>query len=184
MKNASYILSLTVIITTVFFMVGCKEEEQPMSTVESLDLERFMGDWHVIGLIPNFIEKSAVNGIEHYALEPDGSVGITYSFREKHANGKQKVMKAKGFIYNHDSKAEWRVQFIWPFKFPYLVVELDPDYSYTVIGVPNRKYAWIMSRKPSLDPDVYNGILTRMAAIGYDTSKIKKMPQVWQPKEM
>jgi len=75
---------------------------------------------------------------------------------------------------------EWRVQFIWPIKVPYLIIDLAKNYSYTVIGEPSRKFVWIMSRKPTIDDDVYQNILLKLNQIGYDVSKIKKMPQIWK----
>ena len=53
------------------------------------------------------------------------------------------------------------------------------DYSYTVIGVPNLKYVWIMSRKPELSDDIYNNILDKLQGYGFDLSKIKKIVQSW-----
>ncbi len=151
-----------------------------MKTVEYVDLEKFMGSWHVIGIIPNFIERNAVNGIETYTLKDDGSIAIEYKFRKKSPDGKTKTMHPKAWVYNKETNAEWRVQFIWPLKFPYLVIDLDEDYSYTVIGVPNKKFVWIMSRTPDLVEDKYVEILQRLDQYGYDIKKIKRMPQIWE----
>ena len=53
------------------------------------------------------------------------------------------------------------------------------DYSHTVIGVPNRKYVWIMARKPTISDDLYKEILNKLKIGGYDVSKIKKLVQSW-----
>jgi apolipoprotein D and lipocalin family protein len=58
-------------------------------------------------------------------------------------------------------------------------VDLAPDYRNTVIGVPNRKFVWIMSRTPDLSDEDYSGIIKRLATSGYRTDKIRKMPQIW-----
>ena len=88
-------------------------------------------------------------------------------------------MTQKGFIYDTKSNAEWRVQPLWPLKLGYLIIDLAEDYSYTVIGVPNRNYLWIMARESSLSDSVYDAILERVADQGYDLNKILKVPQVW-----
>lgn len=149
-----------------------------MQTVKHVELERFMGSWYVIGIIPNFIEKNAVNGIESYSLNQDNSIAIEYKFHKNSPQGKQKVMHPKAWVYDTNSNAEWRVQFIWPIKFPYLIIDLAEDYSYTVIGVPNKKYVWIMSRAPEIPESVYREILRKLEVIGYDIKKIKRMPQI------
>lgn len=148
-------------------------------TVPKVDLDRFMGDWYVIAILPNFIEKNAVNSIESYALNGDGTIGITYKFRKGSPTGKQKIMHPRAKVFNTETNAEWRVQFIRPFWAKYLIIDLAEDYRYTVIGVPNRKWLWIMSRSPELSPDDYDGIISRLKTAGYKTDKIMKIPQVW-----
>jgi apolipoprotein D and lipocalin family protein len=156
---------------------ACKESD--MQTVEQVDIERFMGDWYVIATIPNPIEKYAMNGIESYKLLNGDRVKIDYRFTDSR-DGKVKHMQPKGWIYDQESKAEWRVQFLWPVKFPYLIIDLAEDYSYTVIGVPNKKFIWIMARESEMKDETYGGILQRLKAIGYETDNIMKMPQVWE----
>jgi apolipoprotein D and lipocalin family protein len=147
--------------------------------VDYVDLDRFMGSWYVIAIIPNFIEKNAVNGIETYIRGEGNKVKIEYKFRKNTATGKEKIMYPKAEVYDTKSNAEWRVQFIWPLKFPYLVVDLAEDYRYTVIGVPNKKFVWIMSRLPQMNPEDYQETLDNMTKLGYDIEKIVKMPQIW-----
>jgi apolipoprotein D and lipocalin family protein len=148
-------------------------------TVASVDLPMFMGDWYVVGIIPNFIEKDAVNAVESYSLNKDGNIDINYTFREKKPDGKVKKMTATGFVHNLKTNSEWRVQFLKPFKLPYLIIDLDSAYKYTVIGVPKRNYAWIMSRTPRIEDPVWEGIIGRMKSKGYDIAKIRKVPQIW-----
>ena len=71
------------------------------------------------------------------------------------------------------------MQFLWPFKMPFLIIELDKDYRYTVIGYPSKKYVWIMARDPQIEADRYNLILENLSEIGYDISLIQKVPQIW-----
>ncbi len=169
-----------VVILLVFMFTGCTTVKlSKLETVSKVDIERFMGKWFVIGLIPTFIEKNAVNGIEHYELKDNNKIAITYTFNQHSADGKLKTMKPKGRVYDLDTYAEWRVRFFHLFTSPYLIIDLDDDYTYTVIGVPNRKYVWIMSRDYVFDDNLYNKILDTLAERGYDISKIKKMSQEW-----
>ena len=46
---------------------GC-QTMNPIHTVESVDLKRFMGDWYVIASIPTFIETDAYNAVESYKI--------------------------------------------------------------------------------------------------------------------
>ena len=137
-----------------------------LETVDYVDLKKFMGDWYVIANIPTFIEKGAVNAIESYKLDSKGRVKTTFTFRKENADGPQKKYSPTGFIYNKETNAEWRMQFLWPFKSPFLVIDLDDKYSYTVIGVPSRKYVWIMAREYKMYDDLYNKIVSKLDSVG------------------
>ena len=143
-----------------------------MKTVDYVDLERYMGDWYVIANIPTFIEKNATNAVESYKLSSDGIIHTTFSFYKDSPEGEKKIYRPKGFVFNKESNAEWRMQFLWPFKMPFLIIELDEDYSYTVIGYPSKKYVWIMARDPQMEEKRYNLILDNLSKIGYDLSLI------------
>jgi len=150
-----------------------------LETVDYVDLKRFMGDWYVIANIPTFIEKGAVNAIESYRLDSKGRVQTTFTFRKDSLTGPQKKYNPTGFIYNKETNSEWRMQFLWPFKSPFLIIDLDEKYNYTVIGVPNRKYVWIMARDHVLDDKVYNEIISKLEKVGYDITQIQKIEQNW-----
>ena len=88
----------------------------PMPTVARVDLQRFMGDWYVIANIPTFIEKGAHNAIESYRLDSDGTIAVTFTFRDGAFDGKQKKYSPRGFVQDTRSNALWGMQFIWPIK--------------------------------------------------------------------
>jgi apolipoprotein D and lipocalin family protein len=62
--------------------------------------------------------------------------------------------------------------FLWPFSGDYWILDLDPDYKYAVVGEGKRKYLWILSRTPEIDPEIYSQILNRISVQGYDTAKL------------
>jgi apolipoprotein D and lipocalin family protein len=91
-------------------------------------------------------------------------------------------MKATGTVVNTKTNAEWAVQFLWPFKAPFLVIDLSPDYRHTTIGYPDRSLIWIMSREPAMSEKDYAAALETARAQGYDISRIVKVPQKAQTK--
>ena len=148
-----------------------------------VDLERFMGDWYVIGFIPIafpfFSEEGAHNGVENYRLTDEGIIETTYTFRDGGFDGPEKRFTPKGWVHDHETNAEWRMQFLWPFKAAYLIVYLDHEYEKTIIGVPDRENIWIMSRDPQMSEDEYQRMLSHAARLGYDVAKVKRVPQQW-----
>jgi len=142
-----------------------------------VDLKRFMGDWHVIAHIPVFLEKDAYNAVESYELAEDGSIPTTFTFNKGSLDGPVKTMRPKGFIHDKGTNAEWRMQFLWPFKAAYLITYLADDYGTTIIGVPSRKYAWIMARTKTLPDAEYKALVKELERQGHDISKLRKVPQ-------
>jgi apolipoprotein D and lipocalin family protein len=82
-------------------------------------------------------------------------------------------------VHDEETNAEWRMQFLWPFKSAYLIVYLDENYQNTVVGVPDRKHVWIMSRDPGLSDADYDELLERVESLGYDVEKVRRVPQRW-----
>jgi apolipoprotein D and lipocalin family protein len=149
----------------------------PLQTVPHVDLNRYMGDWYVIASIPYLAERDKVAAIERYEFGPDGKISNTFIFRKKSLTAPEQQWHAVGTVVNRKTNAEWRMQFFWPVKLAYLVIDLDPDYGWAVVGHPSRNYLWVLARRPILDDTVYQGILQRAADQGYDTSSVTKIPQ-------
>ncbi len=161
-------------------LMGCQSApEKPIRTVDYVDIERFMGDWYVIANIPTFIEKQAHNAVETYALDEDGTIATTFTFRKGGFDGEVKTYTPRGFIKDTESNAIWGMQFIWPIKADYRIVYLADDYSQTVIGRNKRDFVWIMARTPSIPDEDYQELLSLLEVEGYDISKVRKVPQQW-----
>ncbi len=140
-------------------------------------LDRFMGDWYVIAVIPTLIEKEAYNAIENYSQNEDGSITTTFTYNKGAFDGPLKTYQPKGFVKEGTGNAEWGMQFIWPIKAEYLITYLDDNYENTIISRNARDYVWIMSRKPVIDEAVYLKLTAIVANQGYDMSKLRKAPQ-------
>ncbi|MHB8054872.1 MAG: lipocalin family protein, partial [Candidatus Aminicenantales bacterium] len=64
------------------------------------------------------------------------------------------------------------VQFFWPFRGDYWIIELSDDYSHVVVGAPDRDYLWILARTPRIDENLYKEIVARCADKGFDVTKL------------
>ena len=150
----------------------------PLRAIERrIDLGRFMGDWHVIAHIPAFIEDEAYNAVESYRLEADGTIATTYVFNDGSHDGPVRTYRPTGFIHDRETNAEWRMQFIWPFKSAYLIAYLDEGYQTTIIGVPDRGYAWIMARSKTIHESRYQELVKWLADNGHGIAKLRLVPQ-------
>jgi apolipoprotein D and lipocalin family protein len=180
MKLIAFTFCLFTFVTSIS-MAGGKSVKLPdLKTVEQVDLPRFMGPWYIIGSIPTIFEKDAVNAIETYSWnDRKNRIDVDFRYRKKTPAGKEEVIPQKAFIHNKTTNAEWRIQFFWPLKFSYLILDIAPDYSDTIIGVPGRGNLWIMAREPKLSDERYAQLIEKAKFMGFDIEKIKKVPQIW-----
>ena len=91
---------------------------------------------------------------------------------DKSFSGKLRSAKGKAWAVDKETNARLKVSFFWPFAGDYWIIDLGQDYEYAVIGHPERKYLWILSRTPTIADNVYQSILTRLQKQEYDTTKL------------
>ena len=107
-----------------------------------------------------------------YALDGDQVSVVNRCFKDS-LDGKETVAKGRARIVDMESNAKLEVSFFGPFWGDYWIIDLADDYSYAVVGHPDRSYLWILSRTPQMDPRVYEGILERLEnESAYDLSPL------------
>ena len=163
----------------VLVALGACRSYPPLPTVEHVDLQRFMGDWYVIAHIPASSEAEAYNAVESYQLESDGTIATTYAFRDGGFDSEFVVMQPSAVVRDLISNATWGMQFFWPLRFEYLITFLDPEYETTIIARSARDYAWIMARRSDVDEATYGTLVDALREQGYDTSRLRRVPQRW-----
>lgn len=168
-----------IILLAMSLLGGCASNESPLPTPEHVDLERFMGRWYVHGYTPILVDKEAHNAIEHYRLDDNEKIQTTYQFRDGGFGGELKTYTPVGWVHDESSNAEWRMQFLWPFRAEYIILHVDEDYRETIIAHPSRKYAWIMCRQPEVSESDYDRLMTKLEVVGYDLEVVQRLPQNW-----
>src|SRR5690606_32518931 len=68
--------------------------------------------------------------------------------------------------------AKLKVQFMWPFKSDYYILDVGKDYDYALVGVPSRKYLWILSRSKQLDSQIQDHLIMYANDLGFNTKKL------------
>ncbi len=173
------LINLMAVLGMTMLLTACVATLPSLKTVDHVDIQRFMGDWYVIACIPTPYETEVYNAIESYQLDEDGTIATTFTFHKGAFDGPLKTYKPRGFIVNSTTNATWGMQFIWPIKAEYLITYLTDDYTQTVVARNKRDYVWIMARKPEIPEVDYIRIEEMLAAQGYDSSRLIKIPQRW-----
>ena len=180
LKKLFKVLLLTSICGYIAACAGNKMNEIPL--VKQVDLTKFMGDWYVIAVIPTAIETQSYNAIENYKLNTDGTIATTFTFYKEAFDGPFKTYQPKGFVTPNTGNALWGMQFIWPIKAEYRIAYLDAQYQRTIIARSARDYVWIMARTPQISDANYLEMTNFVKNLGYDMSKLRKVPQDWLKK--
>ena len=158
-------------------VAGCATTPPSIPPVASVDLPRFMGDWYVIAHIPSWPERDAYDAVESYRLDDDGRIRTTYTQRKGSFTAPLETMEPVGTVVEGTNNAVWGMQFVWPIKAEYVIVDLAPDYSRTIVGRSKRDHVWLMARTPRLPEAELRAAIARIEALGYDASKLRMVPQ-------
>ncbi len=142
---------------------------EPPPVVPQVDLARYMGTWHEVARLPNRFQRGCGCTTATYALRPDGRVSV---LNQCGVEGKTKAARGWAKVVDRSTNAKLKVTFFWPFFGDYWVLALDPDYRWVLVGTPNRKYLWVLSRTPRLEEATLQGLLERARTLGYDTDRI------------
>lgn len=151
----------------------------PVQSVAQVDLDRYIGRWYEIANFPMFFQRNCIGDTTaEYALMADGDIAVTNRCRSE--NGFDEA-QGRAWAVEGGRNSRLKVSFFWPFRSDYWVIGLDPEYRWAVVGNPNRKYLWILSRTPKLPKEMLDAALQAAAAQGYDLAQLRYTAQ--SPKE-
>ena len=142
----------------------------PPPTVDRVDLARYMGTWHEIARYPNRFQKDCTCATATYSLRPDGKVSVLNQCLT--ADGASRSARGRAKVVDTATNARLKVSFFWPFYGDYWILDLDPDYQRVLVGTPNRKYLWILSRQPRMSPETYARLEARARELGFDPARL------------
>jgi len=150
----------------------------PVTTVPAVDLTRYLGTWYEIARYDNWFQKSCAGDVAAtYATRADGRLDVTNVCRT--SNGATKTAKGLAEVVDQKTRARLKVRFapaflsflpmVWG---DYWVLGLADDYSWSVVGTPDRKYLWILARTPALTETQQNAVLTVVGAQGFEKQRL------------
>lgn len=139
------------------------------STIETLDVARFMGKWYEIARYDHRFEKDMTNVSATYTLLDNGRIEV---LNAGYKNGEYKEIKGKAKQPNPDDPGKLKVSFFLWFYSDYYILDIAPNYSHVIIGSSTDKYLWIMSREPVLPDNVLSELIEKIRQRGYDTDRL------------
>ena len=134
-----------------------------------VELKKYLGKWYEIAHLPARFQEGCSDTTATYTLSEDGSISVLNECRR---NGKVKQVKGKAKVVDKNSGAKLKVTFFWPFYGDYWIINLGDNYDYAVVGTPNRKYLWILSRTPQMDDKLFSRLKDFGKSKGFDVENL------------
>jgi apolipoprotein D and lipocalin family protein len=169
------------LLIVCFLVNGCSsvptKSSPELQVVPHVDIERYMGKWYEIALYPNWFEKGCFRSTAFYEKLEDGQIKVTNQCRMNGPDGELNEAIGKATIADSKTNAKLKVQFFWPFKGDYWIIDLDRDYQYAIVSEPNRQYLWILSRSPNMDVQTLESLNEKIRSKGFDLTYLKQTLQ-------
>ena len=184
MRLLSILAFVFVLAAHPIFVDDSAAGEDDVRAVESLDLQLYAGQWYEIARLPNRFQRDCVGSVTAtYVLRDDGRIDVINRCQKvggemMEATGIARLASKEGPA----SKLKVRfapaftsfLPFVWA---DYWVIDLASDYSYAVVGHPDRKYLWILSRTPTMDDRLYEEIVGRIVQQEFDADRLVRTQQ-------
>ncbi len=157
---------------------GGMEQRDTLPTVLSVDLSRYAGTWYEIARLPMWFQRHCVDSKAIYTRRPDGAIGV-HNECITDTGGHDQV---EGVAIVVDRTTNARLTVVFDNFFArlfgssrdgnYWILALDPDYHTALVGTPDRRYLWILSRTPQLDEPAYQRLVEQAKRFGFPVSDL------------
>jgi apolipoprotein D and lipocalin family protein len=159
-------------------LAACAGSSPPLPLAPRVNLEAMQGGWYIVATIPSRFEKGMVAPFDVYSLRADGNIQENFYVRRGGFAAKIRHFTVKDTMVPGSNNASWRVHLFWPISVPFLVLYTDPAYRYVMFGENDRSLGWVFSRTATMPDADYHALLDRFAALGYDTTRFRKVIQL------
>lgn len=161
-----------VVAIALFILSGCLGMPEMVKPVSGFELNNYLGKWYEVARLDHSFERGLSQVTAEYSLRQDGGVAVInrgYSEAEQ----KWKEAEGKAYFVNDVTEGYLKVSFFGPFYGSYVVFELDKDnYSYAFVSGPDTDYLWLLSRTPSVAPEVMDKFIQMSKQRGFDTNQL------------
>lgn len=165
-------MKTTLLATLIFGCCAAATAQIDNTTINEFDADRYLGRWYEIARYDHVFERNLVGATAEYTLRDDGKIKVLNSGHLGTLDGPYTESIGKAKMNSNGKAGQLRVSFFGPFYSDYYILDLAPDYSYSVVGSSSPKYLWILSRTPQLSTEVKDKILANLTRRGYDTSRL------------
>lgn len=160
-------------------LVGCSTtSHRPLPTAGPVDLKRYSGHWYEVARLPAPYQKADEGAKAEYTLQRNGTVRVVNTAIEP--NGRTRSIAGRAVPVPGSDNARLRVKFEGfaglarvPEEGNYWIIALDRNrYRYAMVGTPDRKNLWLLSREPRMNRATQRQLISRAKALGYPVERL------------
>jgi apolipoprotein D and lipocalin family protein len=166
---------LALVLLAASSLCSC-QSDPPLEVAPSVNLAQLQGKWYEIARLPRTTEVDCHGTTAFYTQASDGSLGLVNQCNVGSDTGKLQTVAMTATVPDSAVPAKLALN-VGGYTGDYWILEVGSSYEYAVVGHPSRLYLWILSRTPTLDATVMDGVLTRAEAAHFDTSQLEYTPQ-------
>lgn len=166
-------------IMVLLALSGCAAH-QPLPLQSNVDLNKYVGVWHEQARLPNRFQQVCVGDVQaRYTLNDDGTIAVENRCRK--ADGSITMAQGLGRVAKADprttSRLEVRFAPAWLSWLPpvwgdYWIMKLEGDYQHALVGTPDRKFLWVLSRDRHADQAVIDRLLQYAGQQGFAIAQV------------
>ena len=181
-KTAVMTLFITALLNPSAQAEGNSNAFPKVTPVEHIDLNRYTGKWYEIARLPMFFQRNCASDVTAaYSVEPTKSgdlakIKVDNQCRKSHGEIIGSIGQAQPVSI---SNSQLQVTFLPKFlrwlpigKAPYWILKIDESYTTALVGNPEHKYLWLLSRTPQISDATYQSYIHEAQKQGFDTSKL------------
>ncbi len=155
-----------------------KGSEQPLPTQSGVDLKRYAGTWYEQARLPNSFQDHCVGQARaDYELIGDDRLEVVNRCENKEGNVDAAVGVGRVARSSEPDPAILEIRFApaWTSWLPAVWGDywiISTDYEYSLVGTPDRKYLWVLSRDTEASSARVNELLQTAEKLGFDTGAV------------
>lgn len=151
---------------------------EPLKTVARVDMSHYSGKWFELARFPQWFQKDCASATAEYSRNSNGTIRVVNTCIRR--DGTQRSITGSAVPVD-DSANRLKVTFSdsWvakaipvPAEGNYWIIDVTPGYQQAIVGTPDRKSLWFLSRTKAISKARFEVLKKSAASQGFDTDKL------------
>lgn len=138
--------------------------------VAQIEQQRYLGLWYEQARLPNRFENGCQRATAEYGVRQDGLISVLNTCFD--AQGERRTAEGRAKPVGAPGEGKLKVSFFGPFWADYWVLDRAQDYSWSIVGEPEGRYLWVLTREERITPERRAAFEQRITELGYRPAEL------------